>query len=69
MNTWAEAEGVLLISPHAGRRVSDSRHVRVQLHCTQRVLRCASIHCTIMIKVTLQMKKNKPAEKGGGVKL
>lgn len=61
MNTWADD---VHISPHAGRRVSDSRHVRVQLHCTQRVLRCASIHSTIMIQVTLQMKKNKPPEKG-----
>lgn len=57
INTWADAETVFVTSPHAGTGVSDSRHVGVQLHGAQGVLRYAVIYCTIMIHVTLQMKK------------
>lgn len=58
INTWADAETVFVTSPHAGTGVSDSRHVGVHLHGAQGVLRYAVIYCTIMIHVTLQMKKN-----------
>lgn len=56
-NTWGDAEAVFVTSPHAGTGVSDSRHVGVQLHGAEGVLRYTAIYCTIMIHVTLQMKK------------
>lgn len=56
-NTWGDAEAVFVTSPHAGTGVSDSRHVGVQLHGAQGVLRYTAIYCTIMIHVTLQIKK------------
>lgn len=55
INTWADAEAVFITSPHAGAGVSDSRHVGVHLHSTQRVLWCIVIYCKIMIDVTLQI--------------
>lgn len=56
-NTWADAEAVFITSPHAGAGVSDSRHVGVHLHSTQRVLWCIVIYCKIVTEVTLQIKK------------
>lgn len=56
-NTWSDAEAVFVTSPHAGAGVSDSRHVGVQLHGAQRVLRHTVIYCTIMIQVALQMEQ------------
>lgn len=58
VSTWADAE-VDVISPHAGGSVSDSGHVGVKLHCTQRVLGSAAVHHTVVIQVTLQMKTNR----------
>lgn len=55
VNTWADAE-VDVISPHAGGSVSDGGHVGVKLHGTQRVLRSAAVHHTVVVQVTLQMK-------------
>lgn len=52
VHTRADAE-VYVVPPHAGGRVCDGRHVGVQLHGTQRVLR-AAVHSTVMIQVTLR---------------
>lgn len=57
MNTWADAEAVLVTSPHTGAGVGDSRHVGVQLHGAQGVLGHAVVHCTVVIHVALQMGK------------
>lgn len=57
INTWADVEAVFVTSPDAGTGVSDSRHVGGHLHGAQGVLWYTVISCTIVIHVTLQMKK------------
>lgn len=56
--TWVEAE-VDVISSHAGGRVGDGKHVGVELHSTQWVLRNAAVHGPVMVKVTLWMEAHK----------
>ena len=55
MNTWGDAE-IDVVSSHAGGRVSDGKHVGVELHGAQRVPRSAAVHGVVMVKVTLRME-------------